>query len=113
MADGRIAVGELLRKYKDDTEENAVKEGLVLLVQELPGGGGEGEDPRPGGTSERKAGARTATGTARGGGTPGQGRSRCGFPRSGTGATSQGFWNLAEGWRRQCCRWSRSRTSTR
>lgn len=35
MADVRIALKELLRKYKDDTEVDALKEGLVLLVQEL------------------------------------------------------------------------------
>ncbi len=44
MADVRIALRELLRKYRDDTEVDALKEGLVLLVQELRGGGGEGED---------------------------------------------------------------------
>ena len=35
MADVRIALRELLRKYRDDTEVDALKEGLVLLVQEL------------------------------------------------------------------------------
>jgi len=35
MADVRIALRELLRKYKADTEVDALKEGLVLLVQEL------------------------------------------------------------------------------
>ncbi len=44
MADVRIALRDLLRKYRDDTEVDALKEGLVLLVQELRGGGGEGED---------------------------------------------------------------------
>ena len=74
MADVRIALRDLLRKYRDDTEVDALKEGLVLLVQELRGGGGEGEDPRPSGTSERRAGERTATGTAEDGGTPGWAR---------------------------------------
>lgn len=35
MADVRIALRDLLRKYRDDTEVDALKEGLVLLVQEL------------------------------------------------------------------------------
>jgi len=35
MADVRIALAELLRKYRDDTQVDALKEGLVLLVQEL------------------------------------------------------------------------------
>ena len=35
MADVRVAVRELLRKYRDDTQVDALKEGLVLLVQEL------------------------------------------------------------------------------
>lgn len=35
MADVRIALRELLRKYRDDTQVDALKEGLVLLVQEL------------------------------------------------------------------------------
>lgn len=71
MADVRIAVWGASAQVQGDTEENALKEGLVLLLQALPGGGGEGEDPRPGGTSERRAGERTPTGTGRGGGTPG------------------------------------------
>ena len=35
MADVRIALRELLRKYQGDHEVDALKEGLVLLVQEL------------------------------------------------------------------------------
>lgn len=35
MADVRIALRELLRKYRDESEVDALKEGLVLLVQEL------------------------------------------------------------------------------
>ncbi|GEM_PF-4915098 len=35
MADVRIALRELLRKYRGDTEVDALKEGLALLVQEL------------------------------------------------------------------------------
>jgi formylglycine-generating enzyme required for sulfatase activity len=35
MADMRIALRELLRKYQGDHEVDALKEGLVLLVQEL------------------------------------------------------------------------------
>lgn len=33
MVDVRIALAELLRKYRDDTQVDALKEGLVLLVQ--------------------------------------------------------------------------------
>ena len=35
MADVRIALRELLRKYRGDTEVDALNEGLALLVQEL------------------------------------------------------------------------------
>ncbi len=31
----RIALRELLRKYRDDSQVDALKEGLVLLVREL------------------------------------------------------------------------------
>lgn len=35
MADVRISLAELVRKYRDDSRVDALKERLVLLVQEL------------------------------------------------------------------------------
>jgi hypothetical protein len=35
MADVRIALRELLRNYREDTQVDALKEGLVLLIQDL------------------------------------------------------------------------------
>lgn len=35
MADVRIALQKLLGKYRDDAQVDALREGLVLLVQEL------------------------------------------------------------------------------